>query len=356
MNSNFLEIQDATFTASKLNKVNNVSFKIEKEGEIISLLGPSGIGKTTILRTIAGLQNLDSGKIFLKGQVISSKDYNLEPEKRNIAFSFQDNSLFPHFSILQNINFGAKRNSNIKFKYTTDDLIEILKLNGLKNKFPHEISSGEAQRVSLARALMSKPDLLLLDEPFSNIDQNFKEELQFKIKKLLKDINITTIIVTHDSYEAFYMADKCGIILDHSLKQYDVPYNIHHEPNSMEVARFLNRGVFVNAKVISNDCAIHILEHEELGLIEGKLVNNFPVGSGVKLLLQPEDLEHDDTSKLKLEVVDRKFRGTNFIYTLQTKGDEKIPVFVHSHHIHQHKLQENFGIKTPIYIDHLVCF
>jgi iron(III) transport system ATP-binding protein len=124
----------------------------------------------------------------------------------------------------------------------------------------------------------------------------------------------------------------------------------------MEVARFLNRGVFVNAKVISNDCAIHSLEHEDLGIIKGKLINNFPVGSGVKLLLQPEDLEHDDQSKLKLEVVDRKFRGTNFIYTLQTKSNERIPVFVHSHHIHQHKLEESFGVKTPVFIDHLVCF
>ena len=356
MNSNFLEIQDVTFTASKLNKVNNVSFNIEKAGEIVCLLGPSGIGKTTILRTIAGLQYLDKGKILLKGKVISSSDFNLEPEKRNIALSFQDNSLFPHYTVLDNINFGSKRNNNSKFKYSAHDLIKILKLNGLSKKYPHEISAGEAQRVSLARSLMSKPDLLLLDEPFSNIDQSLKDELQFKIKKLLKDINLTTIIVTHDSYEAFYMADKCGIILNQALKQYDVPYNIHHEPNSMEVARFLNRGVFVNVKVVSNDCAIHSLEHNQLGLIKGKLVNNFPVGSGVKLLLQPEDLEHDDQSKLKLEVVDRKFRGTNFIYTLQTNGNEKIPVFVHSHHIHQHKLKEKFGVKTPIFIDHLVCF
>jgi len=323
MSSNFLEIQNVTFAASKLNKVNKVTFAIEQEGEIICLLGPSGIGKTTILRTIAGLQNVESGKILLKGKVISSIEHNLEPEKRNIALSFQDNSLFPHFSILDNINFGSKRNNNTKFKYNAEDLIKILKLDGLSRKFPHQISAGEAQRVSLARSLMSKPDLLLLDEPFSNIDQNLKDELQFKIKKLLKDINITTIIVTHDSYEAFYMADKCGIILNQSLKQYDVPYNIHHEPNSMEVARFLNRGVFVNAKVVSNDCAVHSLEHPELGVIKGKLTSTFPVGSGVKLLLQPEDLEHDDQSKLKLEVVDRKFRGTNFIYTLQTKNSER---------------------------------
>ena len=356
MKPNFLEIQDATFTASKLNKVKNVSLTIEKEGQIVSLLGPSGIGKTTILRTIAGLQNLDKGKIILKGKVISSTDFNLEPEKRNIALSFQDNSLFPHFTIIDNINFASKRNKDSKFKYVAEDLMKILKLDGLNKKFPHEISAGEAQRVSLARSLMSKPDLLLLDEPFANIDQNLKDELQLKIKKLLKEINLTTIIVTHDSYEAFYMADKCGIILNQSLKQYDEPYTIHHEPNSMDVAKFLNRGVFVKVKVISNDCAVHSLQHDELGFIKGKLVNNFPVGTEVKLLLQPEDLVHDDQSKLKLEVVDRKFRGTNFIYTLQTENKDRIPVFVHSHHIHQHEIDEKFGIKRPINIDHIVCF
>ena len=356
MYKSFLEIQNATFIASKNNKVNNVNLVIEKEGEIITLLGPSGVGKTTILRTIAGLQNLLSGKIIYKGDVLSSKDFNSEPEKRNIALSFHDNSLFPNYNILDNINFGLKRGKNSKFKYTTEDLVKILRLEKLLEKFPHQISAGEAQRVSFARSIMSKPDLLLLDEPFANIDQNLKEDLQPKIKKLLKDINLTTIIVTHDSYEAFYMADKCGVILNQSLKQYDVPYNIHHEPNSIEVAKFLNRGVFIKAKVVSNDCAVHQLKHEELGLIEGKLTNHFEVGSDVDLLIQPEDLAHDDQSNLKLKIVDRKFRGTNFIYTLKTKNEDLIPVFVHSHHIHQHEIEEKFGVKTPIFIDHLVCF
>ena len=352
MSETFLEIQDATFTASKTNKVNNVNFKIKKEGDIICLLGPSGIGKTTILRTIAGLQNLQSGMIKLKGKIISSSDYNLEPEKRNIALSFQDNSLFPHFNVIDNINFGAKRNKDPKFKYTANDLIKILHLEGLSEKFPHQISAGEAQRVSLARSLMSKPDLLLFDEPFSNIDQSLKDELQRDIKKVLKKMNITTIIVTHDSYEAFYLGDKCGIILDQSLKQFDVPYNIYHYPNSVEVVNFLNRGILVDAKVIDEKS----VEHEDLGLINGNFVKNFPKGSKVKLLVQPEDLEHDDKSALKLEIVDRKFRGTNFIYTLKTINNDLLPVFVHSHHIHQHEVEEKFGIKTPIYIDHLVCF
>jgi len=352
MNNNFLEIQDVTFAASKKNKVNNVTFSVEKEGEIICLLGPSGIGKTTILRSIAGLEKIQSGKIILKDKIVSSSTFHMEPEKRNIALSFQENCLFPHYNVIDNIKFGADRNKNKKFNFSVYDFINLLRLEEIQQKYPHEISAGEAQRVSLARSLMSKPDLLLLDEPFSNIDQSLKEELQLKIKKILHEVNITTIIVTHDSYEAFYMGNKCGIILDQSLKQFDIPYNIYHYPNSVEVVNFLNRGILIEAKITGEDS----LENTELGTIKGNFIKKQSVGSSVQLLIQPEDLEHDDQSNLKLEVVDRKFRGTNFIYTLKTLSNLLIPVFVHSHHIHQHEVDEKFGIKRPIIIDHIVCF
>ena len=356
MSENFFEIQEGNFTASEKNKVNNVNLVIRNQGEIVSLLGPSGIGKTTILRTIAGLQKLSKGKIKLREKTLASDQIHIEPEKRNVALSFQDNSLFPNYNVIDNINFGKKRSNGNGSSLDVKEIIEILRIEPILKKFPHQISAGEAQRVSLARSLMSKPNLLLLDEPFSNIDQSLKEEIQVSVKKLLKRINLTTIIVTHDSYEAFSMADKCGIILNQELKQYDVPYNVHHEPNSIEVANFLNKGIFINVEVIDSECAIHRLSHEELGEIRGKLSNKFSSGSKVRLLLQPEDLIHDDQSKLKLEVVDRKFRGTNFIYTLKTIKGEHLPVFVHSHHIHQHEKSEKFGIKSPIYIDHLVCF
>ena len=349
---NFFEINNVTFAASKKNKVNNVSLKIENEGDVICLLGPSGIGKTTILRTIAGLEKINSGSISLNGKVISSNKIHVEPEDRNISLSFQDNSLFPHYNVIDNIKFGADRNSRKTKKLKLDDVIEFLHLENIKFKYPHEISSGEAQRAALARSLLSMPDLLLLDEPLSNIDQNFKEEIQVKLKQILRDYKITTIIVTHDSYEAFYLGNKCGIILNGQLKQYDDPYNVHHFPNSIEVVNFLNKGILIPATVVDE----RTLENSDLGIIEGDFIKHYPKGANVKLLLQPEDLEHDDKSSLKLEVVDKKFRGTNFIYTLKTKSNLLIPVFVHSHHVHQHEVEEKFGVKKPIHIDHIVCF
>ena len=239
-----------------------------------------------------------------------------------------------------------------KKKLNPKDVIRFLNLQKILNKFPHEISAGEAQRAALARSLISQPDLLLLDEPLSNVDQSLKEEIQVELKQILTNFKITTIIVTHDSYEAFYLGSKCAIILDGQIKQYDDPYNVYHFPNSVEVVNFLNRGILIPAKVTGENS----LENEDLGTIEGNFIKHYPKGSNVKLLLQPEDLEHDDKSNLKLEVVDRKFRGTNFIYTLKTPSNTLIPVFVHSHHIHQHEVDEKFGIKRPIHIDHIVCF
>ena len=353
MSKNYLEIKNVSFIAGGKTKVRNVSFNIENKGDIICLLGPSGVGKTTILRTIAGLEKIKSGSIKLKGNILSSSNDHIEPENRNISLSFQENSLFPHYTVEKNIHLGAEaKKANGKKKINPKKIIQLLNIEKILSKYPHQISAGEAQRAALARSLVTQPDLLLLDEPLSNVDQSFKEEIQVQLKKLLNDLKITTIVVTHDSYEAFYLGSKCGVILNDKLKQFDDPYNVYHFPNSVEVVNFLNRGILIPAKVTGENS----LENEDLGKIKGNFIKHYPKGSDVQLLLQPEDLEHDDKSNLKLDVVDRKFRGTNFIYTLRTRSKKLIPVFVHSHHIHQHEKDEKFGIKRPIHIDHIVCF
>ena len=351
MSKNFFEIKNADFKVGNSVKVKNVTFNIENKGDIICLLGPSGIGKTTILRSIAGLEKINKGVIKIKNKVISSLKINIEPENRNVSLAFQENSLFPHYTIEKNIYFGTERKSKNK-RIEPKKIIKLLNIGSLLHKYPHQISAGEAQRASLARSLVSNPDLLLLDEPLSNIDENFKEEIQIKLKQILKQYKITTIVVTHDSNEAFYLADKCGVILNGKLTQFDDPYNVYHSPKSIDIVRFLNRGVLVPARVLSE----YTLENKDLGLIKGNFVKRHDVGTEVKLLIQPEDLEHDDKSSLQLDVIDKKFKGTNFIYTLKTKSNKNISVFVHSHHVHQHQINDKFGIKKPIHIKHLVCF
>ena len=353
MSKNFFEVKNVDFSVGGKTKVKNVSFSIEKEGDVICLLGPSGIGKTTILRTIAGLEKINNGLIALNGKTLSSNKINVEPEDRNVSLAFQDNSLFPHYSVEKNILLGAERNKDQKDKkISLKEIINLLDIFHILKKYPHQISAGEAQRASLARSLITQPDLLLLDEPLSNVDQSFKEEIQVRLKKILNQLKITTIIVTHDSYEAFYLGSKCGIILNQKLSQFDDPYKVYHFPNSIEVVNFLNRGILVPAKVTGENS----LENEDLGLIEGNFIKPYPKGSDVQLLLQPEDLEHDDNSNLKLEVVDRKFRGTNFIYTLKTLSDKLIPVLVNTHHHEIHDIHDKFGIKRPIKLEHIVCF
>ena len=352
MNKKFFEINNVTFAIGGKNKVNDVKISIDKEGDIICILGPSGIGKTTILRTIAGLEKISQGEIILKNKIISSSKIHVEPEKRNIALSFQENSLFPHYNIEKNIYLGVKKNLPNNKNLDPKEIIKILNIQNILLKYPHQISAGEAQRASLARSLISQPDLLLLDEPLSNVDQSFKEDIQVALKKLLKENQISTIIVTHDSYEAFYLGSKCALILDNEVKQFDDPYNVYHFPNSVQVVNFLNRGILLPARVTGGDS----LENDDLGIIKGKFIKHYPTGSNVQLLLQPEDLEHDDDSNLKLEVVDRKFRGTNFIYTLKTPSNKLIPVAVHTHHWEQHEVNDKFGIKRPIQLEHIVCF
>ena len=231
MKNNFLEIKNVDFTIGGKPKVKNASFVIENEGETLCILGPSGIGKTTILRTIAGLEEIEKGSIKLNGKLISSKDKHVEPEDRNVSLAFQDNSLFPHYTVEKNILLGTERNkTKKKKKLTFKEIVDLLGIKKILEKYPHEISAGEAQRASLARSLLTQPDLLLLDEPLSNVDQSFKEEIQVRLKKILSKLKITTIIVTHDSYEAFYLGHKCAIILDGQIKQFDDPYNVYHFP------------------------------------------------------------------------------------------------------------------------------
>src|SRR5690554_2700575 len=208
-------------------------------GDIGCLLGPSGCGKTTTLRAIAGFEPIMKGSISLAGKSISRPSFTLAPEKRRIGMVFQDYALFPHLSVERNIAFGIRKNPNAE--RITQELLELVKLDSLGRRYPHELSGGQQQRVALARALAPQPDLLLLDEPFSNLDIDTRERLAFEVRDILKATRHTALLVTHNQAEAFAIADRIGVMQKGVIAQWDTPYGLHHAPASDFVADFIRR-------------------------------------------------------------------------------------------------------------------
>lgn len=218
-------------------------FNLELEqGDILCLLGPSGCGKTTALKTIAGLHQSDSGKIELFGNTVVDGRFNLPPQQRQIGFIFQDYALFPHMTVAKNIAYGLTSLSNSEQQQRIRDVLSLVELSTLENRYPHELSGGQQQRIALARALANKPKLLLMDEPFSNVDTQVKRRMMAELRALLKQAGISVIFVTHAKDEAFAFADKTAVMINGALQQCDTPANVFNEPENLEVARFMEAG------------------------------------------------------------------------------------------------------------------
>ena len=326
--------------------VRNLSFMLAK-GQIGCLLGSSGCGKTTVLRCIAGFEPVLAGEILLNDRVISRSDFRVPPEQRHIGMVFQDYALFPHLTVAANIAFGLRNRDSGARAARVAQLLETVGLEQTGNKYPHELSGGQQQRVALARALAPKPDLLLLDEPFSNLDVEMRERLSLEVRDILKQQNTTAVLVTHDQHEAFNIADEIGIMAGGSIEQWDTPYQLYHEPTSRFVADFVGQGVFLPGTVLGGN---HV--RVELGILEGQLARNWPQGSVVDVLLRPDDIQHDDSSPLQAQVLHKAFRGAEFLYTLQLPGGGQVMSLVPSHH--NHAIGERIGIRLEI--DHLVAF
>ena len=250
-------------------------------GDIGCLLGPSGCGKTTTLRAIAGFEPIIKGSITLDGKEISRPKFTLAPEKRRIGMVFQDYALFPHLSVEKNIAFGIR--THPEAERITQELLELVKLSTLGKRYPHELSGGQQQRVALARALAPEPSLLLLDEPFSNLDGELRRRLSQEVRDILKYRGTSAILVTHDQEEAFAMSDNIGVFNKGRLEQWDSPFNLYHEPLTPFVASFVGQGYFIRGQMLTNDSV-----QTELGVIRGNRAYNWPAGSTVDVLLRPE--------------------------------------------------------------------
>ena len=341
-----LELKGVTQAYERRRVLTDLSFHVEK-GAIVCLLGPSGCGKTTVLRCIAGFESVAAGEILLHGHVVSRPGLTVPPEKRRIGMVFQDYALFPHLTVARNIAFGLNEEREGERAARVAELLETVGLEQASSRYPHELSGGQQQRVALARALAPRPDLMLLDEPFSNLDVEMRERLSVEVRDILKQQNTTAVLVTHDQHEAFNIADEIGIMTGGSIEQWDTPYQLYHEPASRFVADFVGQGVLLPGTVLNGNRV-----KLELGILEGGVTHGWPQGTVVDVLLRPDDILHDDASTLKARVLHKAFRGAEFLYTLQLPGGARVMSLVPSHH--NHAIGETIGIRLEV--DHLVAF
>lgn len=316
-----------------------------RAGDIGCLLGPSGCGKTTTLRAIAGFEPVTDGEIRLDGQTISSPAHRLPPEQRRVGMVFQDYALFPHLSVQDNIAFGIHRHPDRK--RVVQELLDLVKLSQLGKRFPHELSGGQQQRVALARALAPDPRLLLLDEPFSNLDGELRRRLSSEVRDILKQRGISALLVTHDQNEAFSVSDHVGVLKEGRLQQWDTPYNLYHEPVTPFVASFIGQGYFIRGQLLTPDTV-----QTELGIIRGNRAYQLPTGSAVDVLLRPDDIVSDDTSGLAGTVIAKTFLGAATLYRLQLPTGSVLEAILPSHA--DHPLGQKVGIRVAA--DHLVIF
>jgi len=317
------------------------------EGEIGCILGPSGCGKTTLLRCIAGFESLADGEILVRAETISSVKEQMPPEDRRIGMVFQDYALLPHLTSLQNVMFGLhEKPRRLQADIAASTLAKV-GLADFADRYPHELSGGQQQRVAIARALAPSPTLLLMDEPFSNIDASMRADLGGEVKILLNQLGTTALVATHDHHDAFALSDMLGVMDAGTLLQWDSAYAIYHEPASRFVADFVGRGVWLKGRVLSSS-EIEI----EPGTAHGTMTHDYPDGTDVELFLRPDDVVHDDTSELQAEVISRRFRGSEFLYELRLPSGATLLSSVPSHH--DHSIGEMVGIR--IQTDHLVVF
>jgi iron(III) transport system ATP-binding protein len=337
---NALEVNNISKKYNGKGVINSLSFNLQK-GHIGCLLGESGCGKTTILRCIAGFEPIQSGSIYIDGSPVTNFNNCVPPENRRLGMVFQDYALFPHLTVRKNILFGLKDLNKPKQIRRVMQMLELVGLSDDGEKYPHELSGGQQQRVALARALAPNPDLLLMDEPFSNLDVSLRERLSVDVRKILKDIGISALLVTHNQHEAFAMADTIGVMKDGYLEQWDTAYNLYHRPKSQFVADFVGEGVLVHGMVTSQDEV-----QTQLGTLKGNFSYPCRNGCPANVLIRPEDIIHDDNSPFKAQIIRKNFRGANILYTLQLQNEESVLALVSSHH--NHSIGQEIGIKPQV--------
>lgn len=350
----FLDVDQLCVSYPKRAKpsVDRVSLGLNA-GEMGVLIGSSGCGKTSLLRAVAGLEQASAGEIRLAQSVVSSANEHVAPEARQIGMVFQDFALFPHLTVHDNVSFGLNKQSPAQREARVREVLALVGLSTSSQRYPHELSGGQQQRVALARALAPKPQLLLLDEPFSNLDVELRERLALEVRSILKEAQITALFVTHDQMEAFAIGDVIGVMSEGRLHQWDDAYTLYHRPATRFVAEFIGHGVFTPATLRkeNNQIVANTAMGDLMDVADPVWPLGFPEGE-CDVLLRADDIVHDDDAPVKAEIIRKSFRGSEFLYTLRLKTGELVMAHVPSHH--DHKLGEWIGIRAEV--DHVVTF
>ncbi|MEM7053588.1 MAG: ABC transporter ATP-binding protein [Pseudomonadota bacterium] len=340
-----LEVDQIVLGYGDVPVVENLSFALDA-GQIGCLLGASGCGKTTTLRAIAGFEPLAVGEIRINGRSVSGPDIVIPPEQRSVGMVFQDHALFPHLTVFANIEFGIRKQTTRQRRRIVAELLELTGLTGLDQRYPHELSGGQQQRVALARALAPEPAVLLMDEPFSNLDTGLRRQMGLDIRTLLTRRGTATLLVTHDQMEAFALADQIGLMHDGHLLQWGDPYELYHRPLNRTVASFTGRGAYIRARV-RNGRLHHVLGSSPWPHSEGQMNEGAPLD----LLIRPDDIQ-PDAEGCRARVISRQFQGANILYQLQLENGERVGALFTSHENHEEG--ETIGIRLEA--DHLVMF
>jgi iron(III) transport system ATP-binding protein len=291
--------------------IKNLNLTVEK-GELITILGKSGCGKTTLLRLLSGFEVPNEGQVILNGNVISSKNLWMPPEKRNIGMVFQDYALFPNMTAWQNIAFAINKDADYKKK--TNDMLKLVGLYESKDKYPHQLSGGQQQRVAIGRALIRQPDILLLDEPFSNLDMELREVTRSEVLKLLKKTGTTAIFVTHDQIEALSISQRIAILNEGKIQQIATPHDIYNKPANVFVSEFIGKSNLFTGKVQDSNSILW----EDI-LISCKDDIPYKKGTIAKFMIREEDVLINKDGALKGTIVNFTYMGMHYSATLKIK-------------------------------------
>lgn len=336
MNEPIVELQNLTKQFDDLAAVNDISLAVN-EGEILTVLGPSGCGKTTLLRLVAGFERPDAGRVVIGGRPMATAKSFVPPEERRIGMVFQNHALFPHLTVAENIKFGLIDQEKKEKASTVQHLLNLIRLPGAHDRYPHELSGGQRQRVALARALAPEPFIVLMDEPFSNLDADQRGKIRDEVRFILKQTGTTVLFVTHDQEEALFMGDTLALMRSGRLEQLGPPEAVFKAPASTFAAEFLGSAEFLPATV-----KLDAIE-TEIGVLPQRVEQ--PDGERVVVGFRPDDVTFKADKAGKGMVLARFFQGAQCLYRLRTPSGRII------HSLQPHHSEHKPGTPVEIWLE-----